>query len=773
MKCPEATKPHSSECNKYLKCAVLPSRIISWITIKCQEGLIYDKNLRSCAIPGENWECYLENGEADEEDERNVYGIENLEISEDEPETNDNEFLEVIDDTLNAADLPAEARVDNQVDDDQSSGDGEIFDIVTPSASTTRMITTQLQRLTQLMQHVQDENNGVIDDEDITADDLNSFLATQKIQSDSSDYQKIEFHSSDKTPMPSNGRIHPDIISDILDQQNQLNSEAGGLTTLSMDVTTPKTSQRKPTLYFNRDPITDIQLKSGPNGDGMGSHQIVVNRPEGSVLFNVPSAADQNHHSPYLSEDILKTILEISKQMVTQNHQKPTPQASYAPQPFYYAVPVPYLSPQNNVQNYYSHEYRKNVTEEAGPVVTTKPTPNRFENIPSNTDVKLNQKADNSMTGYLDSYGYYHAPNAHQQQPQQQQYQKYTPQHGHQNYQNPNYYYQNYPSYTNGYTNTNGYQSYQPNYQYPTKNQFGDKQIYNQQYHFDGAYYDGNRPFVIESSAPSYVDHSIRQKPFRKESYATSYENNDEEGSDENIYDELELDEPVAKSDKDNLICSYVVQRQANQTDCFRYYVCNAKTKETISYTCPIFTAFNDQTKFCDSLSYAACKKTRDQEFNVYHNKKIYSEAQKALEQVKKESQKVERIASMVREESQKLYKRRNQYQTVYEEEEAPAYYPSNFAQVQRVQKPYKRQQPVTLAPFTTPRPKPLRKSTKRKKKKVKCRDVGNIMDPENRSSYWHCFKAADGRMKRINRKCTSNFVFCPTTRYCSPANSC
>lgn len=746
--------------------------------MKCQEGLIYDKNLRSCAIPGEDWECYSENGEAYNEDEKNVYGIENLEISENEPEaSNENEFLEVIDDALSSSDLTAESRIDTQFDDEQlsSSGDGDIFEYVTPSASTTRMITTQLQRLTQLMQHAKDKNDGVVDDDEITADDLNSFLATQKIQSDSPEYQKINFHSKDKTPMPSNGRIHPEIMSDILNQQDKMKSELDGLTTLSMDVTTPKPSQRKPSLYFNDEPITDIQLKSGLNADGMGSHQIVVNRPEGSVLFNVPSPVDhqQNHHSPYLSEDILKTILEISKQMVTQNHQKTTPQVSYAPQPFYYAVPVPYLSPQNNVQNYYSHDYRKNITVEPSLMVKTTPIPNRYENAPSHTGVILNEKPE-AMPGYVDNYGYYHAPNGQQlQQQHHQQHQKYSPQRTHQNYQNPNYFYQNYPSYSNEYQAANTFQTYQPNYQYPnpTKNQFGDKQIYNQEYNFDGAYYNGNRPFVIESSAPSYVEHSIRQTPFRKESYATLFENSDGEKIDENIYDETELDEPTGKSNKDELICTYVVQRQANKTDCFRYYVCNAKTKETISYTCPIFTAFNDQTKFCDSLSYSACKKRRDQESNIFQNKKIYTEAHKALEQVKKEKQKVERIASLMREESEKLYKRRHQYPTAYEEVNSPSYYPTTFVQNQRVQKPFIRQQPVTMSPFTVPQQRPLRKSSKKKKRKVKCRDIGNIVDPESSSSYWHCFKAADGRMKRVNRKCTSNFIFCPRTRYCS--NSC
>lgn len=762
--------------------------------MKCQEGLIYDKNLRSCAIPGDHWECNIENDEDNEnefeQDETNVYGIDNLDVLQDEPETpSDEDFIEVIGENLDQSisrndndveineeskwdeeglletiDGP-EARIDNLSDDEpfESSGDGVVLDqhhsdgVVTPPSPTVRMITTQIQRLTQLVKHVQDKSNGVIDDDDVTPEDLNSFLATQKVQSDSLEYQKTGFHSSDKTPMPSNGRINPEILSDILDQQKQLHH----LTTTSMDATTQRYPQRRPAIYVNKEPITEIKMKSAQNLDGSGSHQIVVNRPEGSVLFNVPPPSDQSHQ-PYLSQDILKTILEISKQMVTHNHQKQNPQVSYAPQPFYYAVPVPYLSPQNNVQSSNNQNYQNNLTESP---VQKKAS---VEIIPS-PSTKLAETIKEELPGYVADYFQNRNPNKPYHDQPQQQYQLQASQ---SSFQNPTYYYQNQPSYSNGYPN---YQNYQPNkYQYPTKNQYTDPLSY-QQFNIDGGYYDRTRPFVMESSAPSYVEQPIRQQPIQKESYMTY----DEEKIDENLYDEAENDDLPMWPEKEELICSFVMQRQANKTDCYRYYVCNAKTRETLQYTCPIFTAFNDQTKYCDALSYPSCKKTKAHSISTLHDKKIINQANKALEKVKMERQKAERIAQRVREESQKIYTQINPYQDYqqsYVHNQLPAYYPPSFAQLQKVKKPYVRQQPQHVAAIpleSYASSKPIKKSSKTKRKKVKCRAIGNIVDPESSTSYWHCFKGPDGRMKRINKKCSENLVFCPTSRYCSPEDRC
>lgn len=758
--------------------------------MKCPEGLIYDKNLRSCAIPSDDWECLTDSGEY-QTDENNVYGIDNLDVSQEQPESDgSNEYLEVIGENLS----PARGRESDSFDLtlEEGSGEDELPTTVTQPAPTVRMlVTTQLQRLTQLMQSIQDKADGVFDDADITAHDLNSFLATQKIQSDSADYQKTDFQSNDKTPIPSNGRIHPEIMSNILNRQISLNSK---LTTPAMDATTPKIPRFEPTYYVNKDPITEIQLKSGLSLDGTpGSHQIVVNRPEGSVLFNVPSqhASDQNHHSPYLSEDILKTILEISKQMVTQN-QKQNPQVSYAPQPIYYGVPIPMLSPQSNVHTFYNHDYRNNLTQEEKPVINTKTRPSNIQII-SKPSTVLGEKSETVANGYYDQLGsFYHPPKAQS---------VYTPQSSMKDYLQPYNYYQSYPNYQNGYQSVQNpqapYQAPQSysNYQYGLKNRFDNPLHYNQpQYNFDIPHY-GNRPLVPDSSAPFYVDQqSLQQKPYVKESYLSS--SYDDAGDEEELYDEVDT---IGSTEKpaDELICSVNVQRQANKTDCMRYYVCNAKTKEVLSYTCPMFTAFNDQTKYCDSQLFSSCKKIKDREISMSQNKRIYAETNKALEAVKKESQKVERIASMVRKESQKIYTRRNQYESVdnsyatrYENDNQ---YPSRYDQSQqyeeipqapfyptkteppklKIKQPLRRPQfAVTSAPVIKEIKKP-KQSSKRKRKKVKCYDTGNIVDPESSNSYWHCFKGTDGRMKRINKKCTSNFVFCPESRYCSPVASC
>ena len=621
------------------------------------------------------------------------------------------------------------------ISNDEQSGDGEVPETFTPSTSTSRMITTQLQRLTQLMKQVSDQNNGVVDDE-ISAADLNKFLAVQNIQSD---YQKIDFHSDDRTQILSSGRIHPEIINDIIEKQTQLNSDVNQLTTLSMDETTQKVPQRYNIQNTKKDPITEIRLKSAQNSDGTGSHQIVVNRPEGSVLFNVPSPISSKNQPQYLSEDILKTILEISKQMTKSNHVVHENPQSFAPQPFYYAVPIPVISPQN-LQNYFRNT-PNNVTD--NPIVSVKKKP-QTEKFEMNYYEKLNtESVGTSKPNSENSFVAYQSQKSPQSFPF---------------FQNPSFYYQNYPQYA-GYQN---FGQYPYSYKYPqSQNRFD----YSQQHgSFDGAY--ENRPFVFESSAPSNVD---QPKIYRKESHTTSYENDDgEKISDSGIYDEIET-ENEETSDKIDLVCSVVIARQANKTDCFRYYVCNSKTNEVLSYTCPIFTAFNGQTKYCDSQSYKSCKQIKDSEQNILKNQKMYNEAHAALEKLKKESQKVE---NMVRKESQKMYNHRTNYQTVYQEP-VQNQYTNNFLKSQKPKISQINQHVENLfepAKIT----RPTRKSLP-KRKKIKCFDVGNIVDPESNTSYWHCFRGTDGRMKRINRKCNNNFIFCQKSskNYCTSKSRC
>jgi hypothetical protein len=789
--------------------------------------------------------------------------VKNLKIDDEDninDETRDSdEFLEVIDGDANLYGGSTQSRgsgINNDdtstttqlvVDEDEtnSSGDGNLIDediFVTPSPSTVQMI-TQVQRLSQLVQNVPKNNNVDTYISEISADDLNSFLDTQKIQTKSALYQNIDFHSNDKTPMPKNGKIQPEIMSQILDRQNELNK----LTTIPMDSQTSTTASPKiqPHYYINKEPITEIKLKTiGLEGiNGAGSHQIVVNRPEGSVLFNVPAPIieqkkqnpDHNHHpqSPFLSQDILNVILQLSKEMVSQNHREKEHSSVQQQQPIYYAVPIPFLTPQNSVQNYYGHY--QNQTAYPIPITTTTISP-----ISPPPLIVKRQKPKNKIKNKIDN-----SQNYLIQQQQQQQKQQSSLNYNYGAYESiendPLNYYQNYPQYSQ-YSQQQKYPSYNSMsafYQYPTSSvaaapvAFNQDNKYNRFSNLNGMFYE-NRPLVSDSSAPLYLERPQQQQqqlgPFRKESFSSSpyissngdsglirnsdngndyYPLNDEidafnENSYENDKEGNEDDNDDEEDDSEKgptagLVCSVVLARQANKTDCFRYYVCNSKTKEVLSYTCPAFTAFNDQTKFCDSNSYKDCKKMQDKESGSLKNKKMYAQAKIALQQAKRESQKIERIANLVKKQSQQLIYHQNKNQYL-----APAASTQQHRQNIPQRKVYistydEKYQPVandnddeSISPelFVTQRPiqsfkrqklgKPSapavttlkRKSNKKRKRKVKCTAgiTANIPDSDDEFSYWHCFKSTNGKMKRIHKKCAAGLRFCEATRFCSSA---
>lgn len=693
---------------------------MSWVVLTCQEGLIYDKNLRSCAIPPEDWDCNFSSEEVD--DSGNVYGIDNLETRDNYREDSD-EFLEVID-----GDKDLEA-LEGREDATELSGDGSLEENhVTQSSLTEKMITVQVQRLTQLLKNIPKNNNN-----QITADDLNTYLDTQKIQAKSPEYQQNIFDAFEKTTVPADGMVHPEIQTEIINRQNDMNYR---LTTLSMDATTPSTSI-KPIFFVDKEPVTEIKLNSGM--DGLTSHQIVVNRPEGSVMFNVPAKTDNKQNSPYFSEELLKTILELSKQMVMQ---KTASNAENTHHPLVLALPIPIISPQGNIQNYYGQFSNQTVSTTQKPQI-------RFPVKPPRKKVNKNRINSYENIYKQENNDYDSLKNTHQinnRYPQNNQQGNY-----------PNY---DYSNYYNPYSTYNQFYNPMSYYQYSNTGNDRYSPAQNQFSNYNAAYY-GNRPFVSDSSAP-FVDHQSPHR--RKESFSSSYEHDDydalrdESDATEEDFSSDEEDRP--SSPTDGLICTNAIARQANKTDCFKYYVCNAKTKEVLSYTCPAFTAFNDQTKFCDSSMFKTCKKSQDGSFK---NNKLYAEAHKALQQAKRESQKVERIANLVKKQSQRIINNRNQAPIEYEEEEYVP--PPKF-----VRRPVPAQRRKTVKNRTKSASVHNMSNIKRRRKnKVRCITPGNIPDPEDSFSYWHCFKSSDGKYKRIHKRCTSNLRFCEESLFCSP----
>jgi hypothetical protein len=806
--CPVTTKPHSTECNKYLKCIDSNNNTIRWAVMKCEEGLVYDKHLLSCAIPNEKFDC----------------------LNDDDTSSSDSshEFLEVINDEFQIKSTKSSSKSDffDENDDvEDSSGDGinDLHAAVTSSPSTVRMITTQLQRLTQLVKHAQDEHNGVVRNE-LTPNELNTFLSVQKIQTSPPNSASF-VDGNGKTPMSHNGKIHPEILSNILDQQNELNNK---LTTLSMDESTTATIPVVNPIQFlkKKTPLASINLESR-EGYGGSPHQIIVNRPEGSVLFNVPSDHQKiSPSTPFLSGDILRSIFEISKHMAKQQNQqvKQSPPQTI-PHPIYYAVPVPIYYGNNSTANFPNNPMKLDTSiqdeiptqnENVKIIANNKSNNNKKEKKKKKTSDKFIVANDKSQSS-TSSLEYETKLKNYQQQQQQQQiaYQNYL--------NNQNYLYKPYQQQQQQqlpYQQPFNYQQYPFASNYPSSFSYGNQENGG----FDNSFsygYGVNRPFVIESSAPTSSSLYDYYKP-KRESYETSssFESsnlNDEKNAEgdydnreggEILYDfndssSREDDEKPMKPQKEKLICSVFLQRQANKTNCFKYYVCNAKTKEVIDYTCPAYTSFNDVSKYCDAESYQNCKKITEAKFQSQQNQKIYNEAQAALEQVKRQSQKVERIANRMKQESQKIHnsKRKTRYPGVsrYGEESSienededvnsySSYYqPQNFAHYQRMpviqkttQKPPTRKttkliNSVSVVKLT--RPTTVSKTSKRKstkKKRVKCNGTGNIPDPNSKNKYWHCFvDPNDKRMKRINRQCTGNFTFCPSKRFCTTESLC
>uniref|UniRef100_A0A2M4C4N5 Putative secreted protein n=1 Tax=Anopheles marajoara TaxID=58244 RepID=A0A2M4C4N5_9DIPT len=51
--CPDATRPHASRCDQYLRCDNLANGDHVWTTVQCHKGLVYRQYIGTCVVPGE------------------------------------------------------------------------------------------------------------------------------------------------------------------------------------------------------------------------------------------------------------------------------------------------------------------------------------------------------------------------------------------------------------------------------------------------------------------------------------------------------------------------------------------------------------------------------------------------------------------------------------------------------------------------------------------------------------------------------------------------
>lgn len=224
--------------------------------------------------------------------------------------------------------------INGNLGDFESSGDGEDPEEGNlenksghvPIPNNYGLITAQLQRLSQLVQKMnQNQHQNPNQNGALTPDDLNQYMTLYKLI-----HQR--FPSSNADPVPHNKLIEDHHLKQILDLQNKLNNLANTHNVYSTQPTPPEFTIEGNGVYPAD--ATTVHIKATnpvkPQFPDFGytTSQIVVNRPGGSVVFrlpnsNLPHKSSKKKQENQISEETLKTLLELSKQM--SNHAPNTP----------------------------------------------------------------------------------------------------------------------------------------------------------------------------------------------------------------------------------------------------------------------------------------------------------------------------------------------------------------------------------------------------------------------------------------------------------------
>lgn len=208
--------------------------------------------------------------------------------------------------------------------------------------------------------------------------------------------------------------------------------------------------------------------------------------------------------------------------------------------------------------------------------------------------------------------------------------------------------------------------------------------------------------------------------------------------------------------------------RQANSTDCTKYFVCNSKTGKVLSYSCPPYTAFNPATKICNAKTYAECyPDTIKTEITIESNKRNQQQAKLTLlqaQRIRDEALKAQQLAHLIKLETQKILdSSKRRVGVAGKATLAPARRPTQAPT--RLKKVPQRQGAQANASANQ-----TRKSGKRR---IPCRAEGKLADNLSIYNYFLCFKDKDGKMRARRLLCPAKLIFCASSKVCTSAQRC
>lgn len=228
--------------------------------------------------------------------------------------------------------------------------------------------------------------------------------------------------------------------------------------------------------------------------------------------------------------------------------------------------------------------------------------------------------------------------------------------------------------------------------------------------------------------------------------------------------------------------------RQANSTDCTRYFVCNAKTGKVLSYACPPYTAFNADTKICNAKTYSECfPGAIKNQITISENKRIQQQAQQSLieaQHIKNEAVKAQHLAYLIKLETQKILNsatgghigsNKKKIPNGAKATSAPASFVYNSGK-----RPHNKQQLPTHHRLPQQQQQHQQHNAannnnqrKRAKRKIACRTEGKLPDSLSKYNYFLCFKGKDGKMRARKLQCPAQLIFCANTKMCTSNQRC
>lgn len=239
-------------------------------------------------------------------------------------------------------------------------------------------------------------------------------------------------------------------------------------------------------------------------------------------------------------------------------------------------------------------------------------------------------------------------------------------------------------------------------------------------------------------------------------------------------------DGALLNSNIEVLTCATGV-RQANSTDCTKYFVCNSSSGKVLSYTCPPYTAFNGDTKICNAKTYAECVPGGNKaHVSITENKRIQQEAQQALieaNRVKADALKQQKLASMIKLQTQKILSQASQHMKKPIMRPAKASANSNTSPHKHhsSSSSHKNKHHASSSSNSSggSNSSSSNSSDKKRKRRIACRSEGKLPDKLSAFNYFICFKDKTGKMKARKMTCPSGLMFCASTKMCTSYKRC